>query len=138
MQPSRLPGGETSCCRGDEARPWFLTIVRHACYDWIHRNPRPGAELEATPLADPAADPLLGAIRNDEANALVAALATLPIAYREVIVLRELEELSYLEIARVAAIPVGTVMSRLARARRLLRRSPLLEAVSPARAGAEP
>jgi RNA polymerase sigma-70 factor, ECF subfamily len=124
--------------RGDEARPWFLTIVRHACYDWIHRNPRPGVELETTPVADPAADPLLGAIRNDEANALVAALATLPVAYREVIVLRELEELSYLEIARVAAIPIGTVMSRLARARRLLRRSPLLEAVGPARAGAEP
>lgn len=124
--------------RGDEARPWFLTIVRHACYDWIHRNPRPGPELDAAPIADAGADPLLGAIRNDEANALAAALATLPIAYREVIVLRELEGLSYLEIARVAAIPIGTVMSRLARARRLLRRSPLLEAVAPARAGAEP
>ena len=124
--------------RGDEARPWFLTIVRHACYDWIHRNPRPGPELETSEPADPGADPMQGAIRNDEANALAAAIATLPLAYREVIVLRELEELSYLEIARVAAIPMGTVMSRLARARRLLRRSPLLKAVGGVRAGAEP
>ena len=124
--------------RGDVARPWFLTIVRHACYDWMHRNPRPGPEVETSVATDPGADPLQGAIRNDEANALVAAIAALPVAYREVIVLRELEELSYLEIAHVAAIPVGTVMSRLARARRLLRRSPLLEAVGPARAGAEP
>ena len=125
--------------RGDEARPWFLTIVRHACYDWMHRNPRPGAEPEADHLpGDPAADPLVSAIRNDDANALAAALAALPLAYREVVVLRELEGLSYLEIAQVAAIPIGTVMSRLARARRLLRRSPLLEAVAPSRAGGEP
>ena len=124
--------------RGDEGRPWFLTIVRHACYDWIGRNPRPGPEPESAPVADAAADPLQGAIRNAEANALAAAIAALPLAYREVVVLRELEELSYLEIARVAAIPIGTVMSRLARARRLLRRSPLLEAVGPTRAGAEP
>ena len=125
--------------RGDEARPWFLTIVRHACYDWMHRNPRPGPEVDAGAVpGDAAADPLLSAIRNDEAAALAAALAALPLAYLEVIVLRELEGLSYLEIARVAAIPIGTVMSRLARARRLLRRSPLLQAVAPARAGAEP
>jgi RNA polymerase sigma-70 factor, ECF subfamily len=105
--------------RGDEARPWFLTIVRHACYDWINRNPRPGAETKA------------------ESGALAAAIAALPLPYREVIVLRELEGMTYLEIAHVADIPIGTVMSRLARARRLLRRSPLLEAVGATRSGGD-
>jgi|SRR5450755_1883931 len=123
--------------QGNEARPWFLTIVRHACYDWLTRNPRPGAEPEESEDADAAADPLRQAIRGDESNALAAAIVALPLSYREVIVLRELEGLSYLEIARVAAIPIGTVMSRLARARRLLRHSPLLEAVGPAPVKAE-
>jgi RNA polymerase sigma-70 factor (ECF subfamily) len=53
----------------------------------------------------------------------------LPLAYREVLILRELEEMSYKEIARIADIPVGTVMSRLARARAMLQRSPLLHAI---------
>jgi RNA polymerase sigma factor (sigma-70 family) len=123
--------------RGDEARPWFLTIVRHACYDWMSRNPRPEPEAE-TDAADPAADPVQHAIRKAESSALAAAIAALPLPYREAIVLRELEAMSYLEIARVAGIPIGTVMSRLARARRLLRRSPLLAAVGATRAGAEP
>jgi RNA polymerase sigma factor (sigma-70 family) len=124
--------------RGDEARSWFLTIVRHACYDWMSRNPRPGPQDGIEAIADPAADPLQDAIGKAESNALAAAIAALPLPYREAIVLRELEAMSYLEIARVAGIPVGTVMSRLARARRLLRRSPLLEAVGATRAGAEP
>jgi RNA polymerase sigma factor (sigma-70 family) len=124
--------------RGDEARPWFLTIVRHACYDWIHRNPRPGLEAaESDDLVDPGADPEQAAIGKAESGALAAAIAALPLSYREVIVLRELEAMTYLEIAHVAGIPIGTVMSRLARARRLLRRSPLLEAVGATRAGAE-
>ena len=123
--------------RGDEARPWFLTIVRHACYDWINRNPRPGAETEAEVLADPEAGPLQSVIRKAESGALAAAIAALPLPYREVIVLRELEGMTYLEIAHVADIPIGTVMSRLARARRLLRRSPLLEAVGATRSGGD-
>ena len=61
---------------------------------------------------------------------LADAVEELPLQYREVLILRELEELSYKEIARVADIPVGTVMSRLARARGLLQRSPLLYAVN--------
>jgi len=67
---------------------------------------------------DPAAvDPQQAAIRNAEGRALSDAVAELPLQYREVLVLRELEELSYKEIARIADIPIGTVMSRLARAR---------------------
>ena len=63
-------------------------------------------------------------------QALADAVAALPLAYREVLILRELEELSYKEIARIADIPIGTVMSRLARARGLLQRSPLLHAAN--------
>ena len=79
---------------------------------------------------DPAAvDPEQASLRAAESKALADAIAALPLAYREVLILRELEELSYKEIARIAEIPVGTVMSRLARARGLLQRSPLLHAV---------
>ena len=122
-----------------DARPWFLTIVRNAFYDWIARN-RPAevvhddAILEAA--EDPAAiDPQHAAIRSAEMRGLADAVAALPLQFREVLVLRELEDLSYKEIARIADIPIGTVMSRLARARMLLQRSPLLRAVSGQRAG---
>jgi RNA polymerase sigma-70 factor (ECF subfamily) len=81
-------------------------------------------------MIDPGAeDPERTLLRHATATALSDAVAALPLAYREVLVLRELEDLSYKEIARVAAIPVGTVMSRLARARALLQKSPLLQAV---------
>ena len=119
---------------GSSARAWFLTIVRHAFYDWCKRN-RPaeiarddGSAIDQA--VDPAAvDPEQASLRAAESKALADAIAALPLAYREVLILRELEELSYKEIARIAEIPVGTVMSRLARARGLLRRSPLLHAV---------
>jgi RNA polymerase sigma-70 factor (ECF subfamily) len=125
---------------GGDARPWFLTIVRNAFYDWIARN-RPaevvhddGAIIDAT--EDPAAtDPQEAAIRSAEMRGLAEAVAGLPLQFREVLLLRELEGLSYKEIARVTDVPIGTVMSRLARARTLLQRSPLLQAVSGQRAG---
>ena len=117
------------------ARAWFLTIVRHAFYDWCKRNrPTEIARDDGTAIdmaVDPAAvDPEQALLRNAESKVLADAVAALPLAYREVLVLRELEELSYKEIARVADIPVGTVMSRLARARGLLQRSPLLRAAN--------
>ncbi len=126
--------------KGGDARPWFLTIVRNAFYDWIARNrPTEVVEDDGTILdaaLDPVAiDPQEGAIRSAEMRGLAAAVAALPLQFREVLVLRELEGLSYKEIARVADIPIGTVMSRLARARRLLQCSPLLRAVGEERTG---
>ena len=127
---------------GSDARAWFLTIVRHAFYDWLGRN-RPaeivdddGTAIEMA-IDHAAATPEQSALRNDQTQALSDAVAALPLQYREVLVLRELEELSYKEIARVADIPIGTVMSRLARARAMLQRSPLLRAVAGGIIGSE-
>ena len=125
-----------------EAKAWFLTIVRHAFYDWCERN-RPAEVLKDDGSAiDRAEDhssagPELAALRNAESRVLAEAVAELPLVFREVLVLRELEELSYKEIARIADIPVGTVMSRLARARALLRRSPLLHSIRGRTSGGE-
>ncbi len=120
---------------GSSARAWFLTIVRHAFYDWRKRNrpaeiaPDDGTAIDTA--VDPAAvDPEQAFLHNAESKALADAVAALPLAYREVLILRELEELSYKEIANIAEIPIGTVMSRLARARGLLQRSPLLHAAN--------
>ena len=120
--------------RGAAARPWLLTIVRRTCYDWLATN-RPS---EIDPTADPESNdfaisssmgPEESAIRNAETLVLSTAIAALPVGFREVLILRELEELSYKEIARIVDIPIGTVMSRLARARGMLQNSPLLESV---------
>jgi RNA polymerase sigma-70 factor (ECF subfamily) len=123
--------------QGTNAKAWFLTIVRHACYDWIGRN-RP-AELmrgDNTDAIEAAVDsrptPEESAIASADARALVRAIAALPVGFREVLLLREQEDMAYRDIARIVDIPIGTVMSRLARARGLLRRSPLLHAVAPA------
>ncbi len=118
---------------GSDAKAWFLTIVRHACYDWLKRNRPaeivPGEGQALDDAVDPAALPEQIVARNASAAALADAVAALPLGYREVLILRELEELPYREIARVIDIPIGTVMSRLARARGLLRRSPVLRAI---------
>ena len=115
--------------KGEQARPWLLTIVRHTCYSWLRQN-RPSelvalddAEDAWSEVAAPSADePQAVAARNAERAQINWALNNLPVAFREVVVLRELEDLSYKDIARIADIPVGTVMSRLARGRELLRK----------------
>jgi RNA polymerase sigma-70 factor (ECF subfamily) len=108
--------------RGD-ARPWLLAVVRNACFSWLQQN-RP-ADVE--PLDDVADDALPGpeaaVARSVDRRLLNEAIAALPVQFREVLVLRELEDLAYRDIARVAGIPIGTVMSRLARARRMLAES---------------
>ena len=120
---------------GGDARGWFLKIVRNAFYDWLGRNRPAEVVNDENEAVDAAVDPVAispeqAAMRKAELRMLADALEELPLQYREVLILRELEELSYKEIARVADIPVGTVMSRLARARGLLQRSPLLYAVN--------
>ena len=117
--------------RGEQARPWLLQIVRHTCYSWLQQN-RPAdvvgfdAEDESSrpEAVAPAADePMAVAVRNADRALINRAIAALPISFREVLVLRELEDLSYKEIARIADIPLGTVMSRLSRARALLQQA---------------
>ena len=113
---------------GPDPRPWFLAIVRNACMDLL-RQQRDRAHDEeyddeahagvATAAALPAT-PEEVAIRASDARWLRDAIEALPPDYREVIVLRELDQLSYKEISAIVDIPIGTVMSRLARARDLL------------------
>jgi RNA polymerase sigma-70 factor, ECF subfamily len=103
-----------------EARPWLLAIVRNACWTWLRSN-RP-AEVTASEdeAESDAPGPEALAAREFDRRALNEAISALPLPFREAIVLRELEDLPYKEIARIAGIPIGTVMSRIARARRLL------------------
>ena len=126
----------------NDGKAWFLTIVRRAFYDWRERNrPAEIAHDDGTAVemaVDRAAtDPEQAAVRGAEAKALAEAVAELPLAFREILILREMEELSYREIARVADIPIGTVMSRLARARALLRGSPHLRAIGERTSGGD-
>ena len=111
--------------RGENARAWLLTIVRRCCYAWAGRegrHPRAGDPdiLDQLPADD---DPEAAVVRAELKGQLAGAVDALPLPFREVIVLREIQELSYQEIATVTGVPVGTVMSRLARARRRLQRA---------------
>ena len=110
--------------KGGDGRPWVLAIVRNTFYSWIQRNRpseavTPFEEENDTYLSD-TADPELLLLKKTDKQMLRCALRKLPSEFLEVIVLREFEELSYKEIAVVVQVPVGTVMSRLARARRRL------------------
>lgn len=117
--------------RGGDARPWLLGIVRNTCYTWLRNNGHIGEHIEFDEERDSNAQDLtLHRIEDNPESLLIQkmekaridkAIDELPPIFREVIVLRELEELSYEDIARIAAIPPGTVMSRLARARAMLR-----------------
>jgi RNA polymerase sigma-70 factor (ECF subfamily) len=107
---------------GDDGRAWLLAIVRHTCFEWLRKHRRyielPVEHLELA--RDSAPSPEALQLRNADRTAVQRGLETLPPEYREVLVLREMEEMSYKQIARVTDVPIGTVMSRLARARRRL------------------
>jgi RNA polymerase sigma-70 factor (ECF subfamily) len=121
-------------CREATVRAWLLRIVRNAAYDWLSANTAgkvvgfadidpedsDGAAYTADVFGEPAADPEGILLREDDRRLVNELIAALPLAFREVVILRELEQLSYKEVAEVAGIPIGTVMSRLARARDLL------------------
>jgi RNA polymerase sigma-70 factor, ECF subfamily len=110
--------------RGEDGRAWLLTIVRHVCYSQLreqHRAPLATEFDEKTHgSTQDVAEEKAQAWHEVKSELLRQALEKLPAEFREVIVLHELEGLAYREIARVAEIPIGTVMSRLARARRKL------------------
>jgi RNA polymerase sigma-70 factor, ECF subfamily len=110
--------------RGD-SRAWVLAVVRNTCFTWLKRNrpPEPAVPFDEgrhSPGGEPA-DPGGALVRQADRETIRAAVAELPAEFREVIVLRELEGLSYKEIAAAAGVPIGTVMSRLTRARQRLR-----------------
>ncbi len=111
--------------RGSDSRSWLLRIVRNSFYDWLRRQGHP--EL-TTPFDEqvhsPDTDsppPDVALLQKADKELVHQAIEALPVEYREVLVMRELEGLSYKEIADVAQLPLGTVMSRLARAREQLR-----------------
>jgi len=110
--------------KGGDGRPWVLAIVRNTFYSWVQRNRLPEAvtpfEEENDRHVSEAPDPEVLLLKKTDKQMLRCALRKLPAEFLEVIVLREFEELSYKEIAVVVQVPVGTVMSRLARARRRL------------------
>ncbi len=113
--------------RGGDSRAWLLMIVRNTCYTWLRQNRKMNlVEFEDTEILDGECrcqDPAELVQLSVDREVLKQALEELPVEFREVIVLRELEALSYKEIAYIAHLPIGTVMSRLARARRLLEQS---------------
>jgi RNA polymerase sigma factor (sigma-70 family) len=112
--------------RGVDARAWLLTIVRNTCYTWLQQNR--GRETMASfdeeihTIENEASNPAKLVLKSDDREMLKEALEELPVEFREVVVLRDLEELSYKQVAEIANIPLGTVMSRLARARERLKR----------------
>jgi RNA polymerase sigma-70 factor, ECF subfamily len=114
--------------RGDDVKAWLLTIVRNCHLTMATRGNRQRTTPiddsdadSATALVSELPDPESASIQADERRKLDVAIATLPEEYREVLVLREMEDMSYREIATITGAPIGTVMSRLARARAALK-----------------
>jgi RNA polymerase sigma-70 factor (ECF subfamily) len=116
--------------RGDNVKPWLLAIVRNCFLTAVRQTRRRrnepipsddelGSDDSAWVADEP--DPEAALIRSDEGRQLEEVVAKLPQEFREVLVLREMEDLSYREIAHITGAPIGTVMSRLARARGMLK-----------------
>jgi len=116
--------------RGGDARAWLLKIVRNASYSFIEKN-RPARlaeefdeQVHAVEARAPDAESEM--VRRVDCGTLRDALEELPLNLREIVVLRELQELSYKEIAELVNIPIGTVMSSLSRARHRLSQSQII------------
>lgn len=110
--------------RGENSRAWFLRIVRNTAYTALKRNRMDDENVlfdeELHGVQTPPLDPGIALDRPQDHQTVRAAIEQLPAEFREAITLRELEGMSYKEIADVAGVPIGTIMSRLARARRQL------------------
>jgi RNA polymerase sigma-70 factor (ECF subfamily) len=117
-----------STFKGENGRAWLLTIVRNCSYDLLKRN-RTRSRNDAfdekvhTTSTTSTRDPEAAVLREERAELVRNALTDLPPEYREILILREMEELSYSEIASTMGVPVGTVMSRLSRARNRLQQN---------------
>lgn len=113
--------------RGEEARAWLLAIVRNTCYTWYRRSRTDEREIafdeELHSESSEKEHPEAALLRAADRETVSRALDALPPEFREAIVLRELQGLSYREIAELTNVPIGTVMSRLSRARRYLERT---------------
>jgi RNA polymerase sigma-70 factor (ECF subfamily) len=111
---------------GLDARAWLLTTVRNTCYTWLEQNRRnrnaTSFDEEIHSLDEDAMNPSALALKSGDVEMIRKSLEELPDEFREVIVLRDLEEMPYKQIAEVIKAPLGTVMSRLARARGKLKR----------------
>jgi RNA polymerase sigma-70 factor (ECF subfamily) len=118
-------------CSGANPRGWVLAIVRNTANTWLTRNRSPSAAMKPFDTDPPASDvekqedvdadtPETALLRKATVEEVRRAVDALPAPFREVIVLREIEDLDYREIAEIAGIPIGTVMSRLSRARSML------------------
>ncbi len=124
---------------GGNARAWLLAITRNSAFTYMARN-RPGSVVMSAntdedmraldAIADPGATPEASLIARADASSLERALDALPTPFREIVILREFNDLSYREIAGMTRLPIGTVMSRLARASAML-----LRALAPDRLG---
>jgi len=107
---------------GGDSRSWILKIVRNTCFTWLKKNRSHELvyELEENQHEAPTSNPEELLLERADRKILKDLLNDLPAAYKEIIVLRDLEGLSYKEISSVTELPIGTVMSRLARARKKL------------------
>jgi RNA polymerase sigma-70 factor (ECF subfamily) len=115
--------------RGENARAWILKIVRNCSYDWLmSRRRKSQFEVDShdsgyteefiVNVSSDECTPEAMLVREAERQTVRFVLDTMPLPLREILVLRELEERSYRQISEITALPIGTVMSRLARARR--------------------
>ena len=114
--------------RGPAMKPWLLAILRNVCNaEFARRAAQPAASADQDRSTDepmwqePPPSPEVELIRNRDGETIRRLIAALPATFREVVVLRDINNLSYRDIAEVVSVPVGTVMSRLARARSMLR-----------------
>ena len=112
--------------RGDDGRAWLLAIVRNTCYDRLKQSgvrDNSAFDERIHSIGQSTTNPETSLLGKEKNELLREALKALSPEYREVLVLRELEELSYIEIASITKMPIGTVMSRLSRARKQLQES---------------